>query len=420
MAHIKRAIRAGLLILPIALIWLYLHPLASDEINLNVVAIALALSVISMIDELGTRASNNRTAVALGAALLGVAVASTLVHGGGVSGLRDVAIIGAIVALGITLSLRSDVSYVLAGISFGALLVAGVGWVLSFRRNGMWNGFGYEFTGVTDGGEPETFSAWVGLAASLALVRGSGRQKTLAVGSASILGFTLLMSGQTIGGLTLASLLIGTAFVLVLRKSQKRTRRFLMGAVLLVGIAVVGLVSSRNFSTVIATRIGEFGSVDERYEIWESALQAMTVWGLFFGHGTSFWNQASPTRLNANALQNAAGYPGSSHAHSAYLDFFLAFGIGGAAILLALVAIAVRRSVLAWGVSKDWTTLSFPVLLLFSLALQALSQSNLAVRPLGWLFCGILVGVLVVAQTPRVDDGSKTWAPSGSNRRPTD
>ena len=404
----------------LALLWLYLHPLAGDEVNLLLILLIFLVSVPLNLQLKLFFVDKNRIVFLLLVLLFVIAMVSTIVSGGGLLAVRDVVLIGVTVSLGLSLSVSGNPTTVLWGVTGGGLLVAAVGWALSIRRNGLWTGFDYDFIGVTDGGEPETFSAWVGLVTSIALIRGKAQEKAFAFLSAIFLGFTLISTGQTSGVLTAISLTVAVVFVFILRKLGKRGQSLMMAALALGLLIVAFLVSSRGLATQIAARLGETKSVEWRYEIWESALGSMSLWGWFLGHGSYFWNTESPTRLNANTLQNAAGLPSFSHAHNAYLDLFLSFGVGGVLVLLALIAIVIRRSLWTWKTSNEWTLLSLPVLLVFSLALQMVSQSNLVFRPLGWLYCGILVGLLAFSREQSRSTTKFWWAPSGSNRRPTD
>ena len=394
-------LRAALMVAAISLSWLFFHPLARDEVNLNVVALAVALSLATSIAHVEKFATVNRPLGLILISLATLTVVSTIVSGGRMEALRDVALITMTVALGVFLSLSASRRIVLWGITGGPLLVAAVGWTLSIRRNGFWTGFDYEFIGVTGNGGPEHFNALVGLAAALALLGRRGVQSSVAALSAAVLGFTLLVAGPSIGVITLATTLLGAVFIYLIKTVASPTRNFLglaLGIVLIIGASLVAI---RNLATRVAIGIGEFTSVDARYVIWESAIAAISPWGWVFGHGTFFWNQDSPRRSEAVSLMLEAGYPGWSHAHSSYLDLFLAFGVVGALLLLVLLTFAISISRQTWRESNQWTEYSLPLLVVFSLGVQAISQSNLVSRPAGWLLCGVLLGILAFSQSAR-------------------
>ena len=404
----------------ISLSWLFLHPLARDEVNLNAVALVLALSLVTTIATFGQFIALNR-AVAISLTGLGlVAVVSTIVSGGRLNALRDVVLIVVTVSLGLSLSALSDRRTVLWGLTGGAILVALVGWTLSIRRNGLWTGFDYDFVGVTDNGGPEHFSALVGLVGALTLVARRGIQLYAATVAAVFLGFTLLVTGPSIGIITLTTTVVGAGFVRVLRSVAPHLRKVMVAFAASIAALGLALVANRGLATRLATAIDEYESVDARYVIWESAINAISPWGWIFGHGTYFWNQDSPRRSEAVELMVLAGYPGFSHAHSSYLDLFLAFGIVGSILLAVLVSIAVALSLKSWRVAERWTEYSLPLLVAFSLGVQAISQSNLVSRPAGWLLCGMLVGLLASSREGDTLSTKFWWAPSGSNRRPTD
>lgn len=284
----------------------------------------------------------------------------------------------------------------------------------------MWTGFEYDFVGVTDNGGPEHFSALVGLLGALSLLGARGVQAYVAVVSAVALGFTLLVTGPSIGVITLITTLLGAAYIRLLRFAWAPVRKILVVGAGIVGVVGLILVASRGVATRLAAVIGEYESVDARYVIWESAINAISGWGWIFGHGTFFWNQDSPWRSQSFDSIVAAGYPGFSHAHSSYLDLLLAFGVAGALMLVTLLALVVSLSVRSWRESDQWTNYALPLLVLFSLGVQAISQSNLVSRPAGWLLCGVLIGPLVFSRDTRGVAPRALWAPWGSNPRPTD
>jgi hypothetical protein len=404
----------------ISLIWLFLHPLARDELNLVVVGAFLFLSVPMSLAFSSRILRSNRNVFASLVVLMSIAALGTLVAGGGLSPLRDVSLISVTVLLGVSLSLGASRRTVLWGITGGALLVAGVGWLLSFRRNGPWDGFDYDFVGVTDNAGPEHFSALVGLVSSLALLSRGKRQSALAVGCAMILGFTLLVAGASIGVITLLTTVLGAVFIWSVRRSSGILTKALWAGGGIVGALGLGLVANRSLSTNLAREIGELKSVDIRYTIWDSAVQGISSWGWLIGHGAFFWDQESPRRAVSSAFMTEAGYPAYSHAHNAYLDLFLAFGIVGAAVIIFLAAITVQNSRLKWATTQDWTDYALPLLVVFSLCIQSVSQSNLVSRPAGWLLCGVLIGLLTVVRDTEQASRFSKWAPWVSKPRSTD
>ena len=404
----------------IALSWLFLHPLARDEVNLNVLALLLALSFVTTISYLVQFAALNTLSTGTLFGLSMIAVVSTIVSGGRLTALRDVALIIVTVVLGLSFSAVADRRTVLWGVTVGGILVAAVGWVLSIRRNGLWTGFDYDFVGVTGNGGPEHFSALVGLLGSLALLGGSGWASYAVIFSAFFLGFTLLATEPTIAAITLVTTVLGAMFVKLLRSGSVRFRKAL-GALAVTSVIIgLVLVFNRRLATGLATQINEFLSVDARYVIWESTLDAFSPWGWLFGHGTFFWAQDSPRRAEAIESMVTAGYRGFSHAHSSYLDLFVAFGLVGTVLLVLLLGRVVILAVKAWSHSADWTDYSLPLLVAFSLGVQTISQSNLVTRPAGWLLCGILVGLLAFSRDRSGATARFLWPTGDSNRRQTD
>ena len=402
----------------ISLLWLFLQPLARDQLNLNIVAVALLLVIAGGLGELASLVSRNRVLSVILATLAGLSFVSTFFSGGGLSALRDVALVSAVFLLGLSLSSIANRRVVLWGLVGGAVLVGIVGWALSIRRNGWWTGFDYSFVGVTSNGGPEHFSALVGLVAAVSLVSVAAAQLALSLLAVIFLGFTLAMTGPSIAVFTLLTTFVGALTIWVLKSASRVSK-----IIVVVGVsasAVVGmiLVSNRSIATRIAREIGEFNSVDARYVIWDSAVQAITPWGWGFGHGAYFWSQGASTRESAVGAMLEGGYRAYSHAHSAYLDLFLAFGIAGVGILLLLTANVARRSLWLWRNSNRWSDYALAPIILFSLGVQAISQSNLVVWPLGWFACGALLGLLAVVRESEVQIFE--WAPWGSNPRPTD
>lgn len=111
-AELLRRIFTGV---AISFSWLFLHPLARDEVNLNVVALTLVLSLATSISAVTTLMTINRTLGLILVSLAALAVLSTVVSGGRVGGLRDVALIVMTVALGLSLSISADRRTILLG-----------------------------------------------------------------------------------------------------------------------------------------------------------------------------------------------------------------------------------------------------------------------------------------------------------------
>jgi O-antigen ligase len=155
----------------------------------------------------------------------------------------------------------------------------------------LWTVFDYDFVGVTDNGGPEHFSALVGLVSALALLTRRGGQLYAATLAAVFLGFTLLVTGPSIGVITFATTVVGAGFVRVLRSVAPHLRRVLVVSAASIAALGLVLVANRGLATRLASEINEYRSVDARYVIWESAINAISTWGWIFGHGTFFWNQ---------------------------------------------------------------------------------------------------------------------------------
>jgi O-antigen ligase len=401
----------------IALLWLYLQPLAPDQINLNILVIILVL-LVAVSCEVRLRSTGLYSpALTMMLGLGSMSLLATVLAGGRFAAFRDVLAIVLVITLGLVLSQLVGVRSVLWGVLVGSGLVAILGWSLTIGDSG-WT---TDYSGVTGNAGPEHFSALVGLVAGLALLSASRPQSGFAILSVAFLGFTLLMAGATIGVLALFAV-AGFALCLFLLREASRAVIVAICAVLGAGL-VVGLwvLANRELAVAIASRVGEQRSVDARYDIWESALQSVSMLGVFIGHGVFFWNRESPQHAEVADRLADRGLPMYSHAHSLYLDLYLAFGILGLSVVAVLVALVAYRGLFLWRRSAPWSAWASPFLFLFALGVQGISQSNLVQRPAGWFLLGLLLGAFALvsargpAKIPR-----KAVVPVGAHGRPAD
>jgi O-antigen ligase len=401
----------------IALVWLYLHPLAPDQLNLNILAVVLVL-LLAVSFELGAR-RNGLDSLALTVMFsLGIlSLLATALAGGRFPEFRDIIAIVVVISLGLIASALVGTRAVLWGVLMGSGLIAILGWSLTIARSG-WT---MEYSGVTGNAGPEHFSALVGFVAGLALLSASRVPTSFAIFSLTFLGLTLLMAGATIGVLVLFAV-GGFAFCLFLLRRATRGVLVTICGVLGAGVvAVLWVLSNRDLAVAIASRVGEQTSVVARYEIWESALQSVTLLGVFIGHGVFFWNHESPRHAEVAGRLEDRGLPMYSHAHSLYLDLFLAFGIVGLTVVAVLVALVARRGLFLGRQNAPWSAWAAPFLFLFALGAQGISQSNLVQRPAGWFLIGLLLGsfALVSARGP-AKIPRKALLPVTAHGRPDD
>lgn len=372
----------------IALLWLYLHPLAPDQLSLNVLVVVL-LVLLALSFEVEVRRNGlDSLALTMIFGLGGLSLVATVLAGGRLAAFREIVAIVVVISLGLVASKLVGTRAVLWGVLVGSGTVAILGWFLTIGRSG-WT---LNYSGVTGNAGPEHFSALVGLVAGLALLSASRPQTSFAIFSIVFFGWTLLMAGATIGVLALFAVASFSVCLFLLRRATRGVivaSCIALGAGLIVGLWVL---SNRNLAVDLASRFGEQTSVGARYDIWDSALQSVSLLGVFIGHGVFFWNQESPRWAEVAGRLEDRGLPMYSHAHSVYLDLFLAFGIVGLAAVAVLVVLVARRGLLLRRQNATWSHWASGFLFMFALGVQGISQSNLVQRPAGWLLLGLLLG----------------------------
>ena len=368
--------------------------------------------------------------VILGAAVFSIAVVSSQIVLPGIGSLRDVLVVAAVALLGYAIGVQLGLNSALAGVLAGSVLVALLGWILRaddglFLSLGLFAGDGSEFTGLAGNRQYEFFSSLLGVAAGLDLIRRTRRFRLLSVSLVVFLAFTLAATGSVTGAVSLLAVFLTAGLLMFLPREGGRTARI---APIIVATAAAGLslfmVTNRGLSADLAASVGKEVSLDARIASWQYALQAIDLPGWVFGHGVSFWAVGSPYREAVGQRLAADGYLSFSHAHSASLDLLLSFGLLGLGIIGAAVVLT-HRVIRQVSNAHQRKPVSFVWTLLSALVVSGLVESIASSRPGAW-FMIALVAAAYIAENASPQQGepelSETtlWAPSGSNRRPTD
>ena len=417
----------------VALLWLYFHPIPGDEVSVLVVGIVVASVVLSFVLSRVSFVSQwplHRPLVILVGAVFSIAVFSSQIVLPGIGSFREVLVVAAVVFLGYAIGVQLGLRSALAGVLAGSVLVAILGWVLRADDGlllslDLFTGDGSVFRGLTGNRQYEFFSSLLGVAAGLELIRRTERFRPLSASLVAFLAFTLLTTGSVTGAVSLVAVILTAGLVMFLPSERGWKSRIapIMGASAVAGLSLF-MVTNRALSADLAASVGKEVSLDARIASWQYALQSIDLPGWVFGHGVSFWSVESPYREAVGASLATDGYISFSHAHSAFLDLLLSFGILGLGIIVAAVVLT-RRVIRRVSRAQKREPVFFVWILLSALVVSGLVESIASSRPSAWFMIALVVAAFIAENAPPQQGEPELteatwWAPSGSNRRPTD
>tara|TARA_B110000503_G_scaffold25273_1_gene39931 strand:- start:7 stop:1299 length:1293 start_codon:yes stop_codon:yes gene_type:complete len=418
-------IRFLLVAMPVALLWVFFHPLAKDALNITVVAalILTATLALSYQENVIEWIRVNRVLWLTFLLLCLLAATSSVVTGGSLSTVRDVVLISGVALLGIVLSVLRPPEAVLSGLVAGATIVATYGWVFRIIDGVPLGGLEisslHEFEGVGLNQGYEAFSALVGVASALGLLKSGPRKSFLAVLPGGFLAFTLLFTGSIYGWFALGGLLLLFISISAFRESKSRIARV---AIISVNSAYVGVLASamifQSWTLSLTAEFGKATTLEARFLSWGHVFDVIGPWGAAIGHGAHFWEQGSVWRENFSGLITQDGYGPFSHSHNEFIDLFLAFGVLGVPLVGVFLGHVVSNASRAWREKRKWILYTTPWFFFVILSIQGLGTTVLVSRPAGWFLAGALAGIFAFRDPSQ--NRPLEWAPSGSNRRPTD
>ena len=417
----------------VGLLWLYFHPIPGEQVSFLVVAISLCSTVLLLpLSRVGIASQwpLHRPLIISVGAVFGIAVVSSQIVLPGIGSFRGAIVVAAVsvlgYALGVTLGLRSA----LAGVLAGSVLVALLGWLLRaddglFLTLDLFTGDGSVFRGLAGNRQYEFFSSLLGVAAGLELIRRTERAPWVPAALVLFLAFTVVATGSVTGLVSLVAVFLTAGLLMFLPRNGGRTARIapIIGATAAAGLSLF-MVTNRGLSADLAGSVGKEVSLDARIASWQYALQTIDLPGWVFGHGVSFWSVESPYRRTVGTLLAEDGYISFSHAHSAFLDLFLSLGLLGLGIIGAAVVLT-HRVIRQVSRTQKLKPVSFVWTLLSALVVSGLVESIASSRPSAWFMIALVAAAYIAdnASPPQgkpESSGATLWAPSGSNRRPTD
>lgn len=380
----------------VALMWFMFHTVPLEKHSV------INLSLILLLAILGVGLPAAQTMSKSGVQMLLIVVALTLLaattgflHTGSLSNARASVLILVFVLVGVTVGCLKNEEAVLVGLGSGSFFVHVQGVMFQYLDPSR-NLISGNYLGVTGRESTEILSAFVGLAVGLALIRKQGLGRFLA-SFFIVANLIMIWRIDLTIGLIAAFFMVTLAIVIWIFGTQN-TR--LSGSQLTLGVLIAGallaaLVAERNLALSLAEFLGEYESVKARFAIWDSALSSVSIWGLIFGYGASFWREGSGTLNETREALDSLGLRPLGHAHSMYLDFFLSFGLAGTTLAVALIGILYRASTSEKGEYKSLTAATFAWTLIPSLAIFGMSESVLLFYPPGWFLGSLLLGLLL-------------------------
>ena len=380
----------------IALLWMFFHPLPADQISIPVVGIAIAAVTLSL-----SRVSvveiwqAYRLPSTLVAAVVAIALLSSQVVAPGLQSSRVWLVVLAVLMLGFLLGMQIRLKLALFGVLVGAIAVAVVGWVLRIDDGvplslNFLNGAN-DFVGLTGNQGYEFFSALLGFAAGVELLLRRARYPAVVAVGVLFCALTLVSTGSVVGLVSLAAAVLAAGLRLGLSKNPSGVLRF---APWVFAATVAGafsfFVANRGLTTDLVGVVGKSTSLDARMASWQYALQSVDFPGFLFGHGVSFWAVGSPYREAVGQRLALDGYSSFSHAHNAYMDFFLSFGVVGVGLLVVALFLAIRTTKRLSG--ENSPSDPFVWILFTAVAMSSLGESIATARPISWFFAALLLG----------------------------
>ena len=380
----------------IGLTWFLFWPVQN---NLSIVLVLVCLSLFIARGSTNFPALNSQSPAVLGAvgalALLGIITSFSYEN---ISGLRTAGLVSLVTVLGLVIGTSVNIDDLLRGLLLGTSMTVVQGWVLTLDDDRLLQPSFY--SGVT-GSEPyEFFSVLVGLGSALALLKRR-------LGSVAVLSPLLALFIATVfyldliaAWLTAAVMLAVWVALLIVNVSKTQRVRAIIALVFLgFGAITLGILFVRSTALELAKVLGDSGSLEARYQIWDAIFQSMSPVGFALGYGASFWGTGSSAGDTAREIMlSFPGNDGHIHAHSAFLDFLISFGVLGSLIGIILVVIFVRGISQGWNHWEAWEARSSPWIFAAGLVTMGLVESAYVQNSAGWLFIGILLGSYVLRQ----------------------
>jgi hypothetical protein len=381
----------------IGLIWFLIWPVQN---NLNILLVLLFVALFISRGSTNLQPLSTQSTAALGMlGALGVLGLVTSFSYGNIPALRTAALVLLVTTLGLVIGATVKIVDILRGLLLGTTGTVIQGWILALDDERFLEaGF---FRGVT-GSEPyEFFSVLVGLGSALALLRLRTQSAIALSPFLALFILTVYYLGLITAWLTTVVMVMAWFSLLVVDyANSQRARRML--AYVFVGFfsTTLAFLLLRPVSLELAIILGDRGSLEARYQIWDAVLHSMHPIGLTFGFGASFWGTGSP--IGDQAREIMLGFPGNDahiHAHSAYLDFLISFGVLGSLLGIVLAIIFIRRISAEWTTRAPWESRSAPWIFIAGLSTMGLADSAYMQNSAGWLFIGVLLGSYILNQS---------------------
>ena len=401
----------------VGLSWYLLQTTPRDSINIIVVGLLLAL-ILGATPALRLPILSPAMFAGIFLLVMGPLI-GTLFAGGGPQSLRAILLIVLVVGLGVAFAACYSPVQVQGGLLTGSLMVAGYGWAKHFMYVSdsdvlggslLEIGFFGEYMGVTSMESYELLSALVGTLSAISLMITRPSRIWRLLPPIIILIFTVVRLDMTVGlFLVLLSMFGALGFVALDGRWAGRARPVGRGIIIfsLLSLPLLAL-SGPNFRT-IASIVGETESISVRAIIWTSALQPSTAINTLVGNGSYFWDPASTSFKETNARISSAlvdteysALAGEEylHAHSMYIDYYLAFGILGCVVGLSIFLYFLAQLHRRWILRQPWIEVGGPFLLLTVILFLGFTESVVIMRPNGWFVVGILLGTVVFSRPP--------------------
>lgn len=401
MSRYRAHLRNAALFLAVGLTWFVFHTVPQGALNINIVLVFVLVFLASIPDESSQIWVERRLVWLLILGMMVLGGFATAFVGGETANLRTWALVSVVFILGAIVGSTRDLRWVLGGLLLGPVLVLSYGWIYHLidplNSGSLLQG---SYDGVTGLESYELLSILTGLASLFSLLG----VKPIVLGWLApvfaFLIFSLIYLDLTVGFISFFALVTTAVAVAVVKKlDSRRVEKFAVLGTASVAVMATASLLIRPLAGAIGDILGETITLRQRFVIWDSVLESLGVSGLIFGHGTAFWAPDSPFAAAVHeTLLQSAGLPGFDHAHSMYVDFFVAFGIVGVLATGVLVILFLREAVGRWKISSQWVSYATPWLFFIMLAVLGVSESVLATRPNGWFLVGILAGWVLLSE----------------------
>ena len=373
--HDRAHLRNVALLLAVGLTWFVFHTVPQDNININVALVFVLVFLASIPDRSSQIWVERRFVWYLIFGMVVLGGLTTAFVGGETANLRMWVLVSVVFVLGAIVGSTRDVRWVLGGLLLGSVLVLSYGWFLHLN-NPLNSGSLLQgsFDGVSGLESYELLSVLTGFASLFSLLAAKPIFLGWLAPVFAFLAFSLIYLGLTVAFLSFFALVVTAVTIAVVKKldSRKVEKFVLLGTASAAVLATASLLI-RPLAGAIGDALGEPSSLRARFIIWDSVLESLGVSGLIFGHGTAFWAPDSPFAGVAHENMQSAGLPGFGHAHSMYVDFFVAFGIVGVLVAGVLAFLFLRETVGRWKISNQWVFYATPWLFFIMLAVLGVS-----------------------------------------------